>query len=566
MLFTSNIFISVFLPSFIFLYFLLPQRYVKPHNLLLIIFSVIFYGWGGVKYLGLMGASIAVNYISGLLVEKRSIPGIAAASSGDSSVPMTVSDRNKTSEASAAKHVDSKAPAPKRGESKTLTTKCGRLKALASECGDLHGNDFFRKAALIASILVNAALLGVFKYAGFVTQTLADIGLAVNAVSIALPIGISFYTFQGMSYVFDVYKGDTKAAKNPLTVALYVALFPQLVAGPIVRYTDIEREIISRRVRLHDFYYGALRFMLGFGKKIILANSVSIIADEAFSNVGTQLLTPSLAWLGAISFTLQIYFDFSAYSDMAIGLGRMIGFHFNENFNYPYISTSITEFWRRWHISLSSWFRDYIYIPLGGNRCTIPRQILNLFTVWLLTGIWHGANWTYILWGIYYGILQIIEKFIISDDNLKKIPMWIRYITTMLLVIFGWVLFRAESISDAWTYLGCMFGINPAAAGAVGSATAAGSSAAGVVGSGSTALQSSLSECVYLIREYYPELIMSVAASFPIIKLIEDKMTKTRMGIHAFRIIISLFALAVFAVAYVKLVSGSFSPFIYFQF
>ena len=535
MLFTSNIFISVFLPSFIFLYFLLPQKYVKPHNLLLIIFSVFFYGWGGVKYLGLMGASIAVNYISGLLVEKRSIPGIAAA----------------------AKHVNSKAPAPKRGESKALTTKCSRLKALASECVDLHGNDFFRKAALIASILVNAALLGVFKYAGFVTQTLADIGFAVNVASIALPIGISFYTFQGMSYVFDVYKGDTKAAKNPLTVALYVALFPQLVAGPIVRYTDIEREIISRRVRLHDFYYGALRFMLGFGKKIILANSVSIIADEAFSNVETQLLTPSLAWLGAISFTLQIYFDFSAYSDMAIGLGRMIGFHFNENFNYPYISTSITEFWRRWHISLSSWFRDYIYIPLGGNRCTIPRQILNLFTVWLLTGIWHGANWTYILWGIYYGILQIIEKFIISDDNLKKIPTWIRYITTMLLVIFGWVLFRAESISDAWTYLGCMFGINPAAAG---------SSAAGVVGSGSTALQSSLSECVYLIREYYPELIMSVAASFPIIKLIEDKMTKTRMGIHAFRIIISLFALAVFAVAYVKLVSGSFSPFIYFQF
>ncbi len=507
MLFTSNIFISVFLPAFLVLYFMVPQRFVKPHNLLLIIFSIIFYGWGGIRYLGLIGASIAINYLSGLLVEKRD-PG------------------KKFFERKNFEKVEFKS-----------------------------GKDYsiFRKVVLVASILINVALLGIFKYAGFVTQTLADIGLAVDIVSIALPIGISFYTFQGMSYVFDVYKGDTKAAKNPLTVALYIALFPQLVAGPIVRYTDIEREIVSRKVCLHDFYYGILRFMLGFGKKLILANSVSIIADEAFSNVGTQLLTPSLAWLGAIAFTFQIYFDFSAYSDMAIGLGRMIGFHFNENFNYPYVSTSITEFWRRWHISLSTWFRDYVYIPLGGNRCSISRQIMNLFAVWLLTGVWHGANWTYILWGIYYGILQIIEKFIIGNDRLRRIPSWIRYITTMLLVIFGWVLFRAESISDAWTYLRCMFGINPAMT-------------ASAAGSGATALQSALSECVYLIKEYYPELILSVISSLPVIKFIEDRMTKTRFGIHAFRTLISLFAIAVFAAAYVKLVSGSFSPFIYFQF
>lgn len=470
MLFSSVTFIAFFLPIFFAAYYLVPKKFTQGRNAVLLLFSIVFYAWGGVGYLALIFASIAINYLSGLFICKLS------------------------------------------GKSA-------------------------RRAVLVLCVILNLSLLGVFKYANFVTSTLVSFGVLASATSIALPVGISFYTFQGMSYVFDVYKGDAQRAKNPLTVALYISLFPQLVAGPIVRYTDIERELSERTYSTSEFASGAVRFVMGFGKKMILANAVGEIADEVFSRTGTSLLSAPLAWLGAIAFSLQIYFDFSAYSDMAIGLGKMIGFHFNENFDYPYVSTSVTEFWRRWHISLSTWFRDYVYIPLGGNRRGVPRQIFNLLVVWALTGMWHGANWTFIVWGLYYGVLLILEKFVLQKA-LKKVPAAIRYIVTMLLVAVGWVLFRSETLGGAWTYLGAMFG-----AGGTGTA-----------------------EFVYLLREYAPELVLCVIAVFPLKKLALSRLEKRGRTPAWAQIAVLVAALFVFALSYMKLVSGSFMPFIYFQF
>lgn len=278
--------------------------------------------------------------------------------------------------------------------------------------------------------------------------------------------------------------------------------------------------------------------MLGFGKKMILANSVGAIADSVFSGSTSGAMSAPLAWLGAVAFTFQIYFDFSSYSDMAIGLGKMFGFHFNENFNYPYVSTSVTDFWRRWHISLSTWFRDYVYIPLGGNRRSLPRRIFNLSVVWALTGLWHGANWTFILWGFYNGVLLIFEKFVIGK-RLEKIPAVIRGIVTMFLVIIGWVLFRSDSISSAWTYLGTMFGI----------------------GAGTD-----VSEFVYLVSQNWIVLVLSVIASLPLKNLIRPKVESSRKLATAAGVVLFVFSVAVFAFSYMKLVSGSFMPFIYFQF
>ncbi len=266
-----------------------------------------------------------------------------------------------------------------------------------------------KKIWLIAAVAFDIALLAVFKYAGFISQNIAALcGSEKLIADIALPIGISFFTFQMMSYVFDVYYGTVRAQKNPLYVALYVSLFPQLIAGPIVRYSQIETEITFRHDTFESVSKGFRRFVYGLGKKVLLANFLAQIADNVFDYMSAPSVM--MAWLGAIAYTLQIYFDFSGYSDMAIGLGEMFGFHFLENFNYPYIAKSVTEFWKRWHISLSTWFRDYVYIPLGGNRVKKSRWILNLFIVWLLTGIWHGANWTFVLWGLIYFVVLLLEK------------------------------------------------------------------------------------------------------------------------------------------------------------
>ena len=312
------------------------------------------------------------------------------------------------------------------------------------------------KVVLIIDLCGNLGILGFFKYADFFIGNLNTItGAGLLLLHIALPIGISFYTFQTMSYTIDVYRKVVPAQHNILNFATYVTLFPQLIAGPIVQYKTVAKELAHRKVSLEDFSEGAFRFSIGLAKKVLLANQIGSLWDTI-----SQLhqMSAATAWLGAIAYSFQIYFDFSGYSDMAIGLGRMFGFHFLENFNFPYMSKTITEFWRRWHISLSSWFREYVYIPLGGNRKGMARQLFNIMVVWMLTGLWHGANWNFVMWGVYYGILLMIEKLFLLKW-LNKAPAWIGHIYSMFLVVIGWTIFAQTDMSQLTTYLKTMFGI-----------------------------------------------------------------------------------------------------------
>lgn len=321
-----------------------------------------------------------------------------------------------------------------------------------------YKNHNLGKLTIFISILYNIGLLFIFKYLNFV---LKNMGMLFNKeipiLNIALPIGISFYSFQALSYIIDIYRGNEAVQKNILDVGLYITLFPQLIAGPIVRYKTISDEIQNRKETKVDFYDGINRFIIGLSKKVIIANNLALVADKSFDNINN--LSVAMSWLGAIAYTFQIYFDFSGYSDMAIGLGKMFGFHFLENFNYPYIANSITDFWRRWHISLSSWFRDYVYIPLGGNRVKSKiRLVFNLFIVWLLTGIWHGANWTFICWGGGYFLLLVIEKFTNFPDKLKRFS----HIYTLFFVMINWVIFRSVNMNFAISYIKTMLGITKA--------------------------------------------------------------------------------------------------------
>lgn len=474
MVFSSITFLAYFLPLLLGIYFVIPQRFRNLRNLVLLGFSVIFYAWGGVRYLGLLCVSIAVNYLGGIF----------------------------------------------------------------------SGNRFrqpVRTVAVICATGINLALLGWFKYAGFFAQMINDFGWVIPVPEIILPIGISFFTFQGLSYVLDVYRGDARTQWNPMNVALYIILFPQLVAGPIVRYTTVEDEIMNRRESLEEFSQGVIRFLFGLGKKMLLANTMGELADAIFANNPTYLAMAN-AWVGVIAYCFQIYFDFSAYSDMAIGLGRMFGFHFLENFNYPYISTSITEFWRRWHISLSSFFRDYVYIPLGGNRCSIAKHICNIAIVWALTGLWHGAAWTYVAWGIWFGLLLIGEKYLWSG-LLRRMPRGIAHIYTMLSVLLGWVLFRSASISSAFTYIVTMFGC------------------------GHGGLWSK--EFVFYWKQYGVYFLACILSSMPTAPTVA-KYLRRRNGSRVCRAALTwgpkLFALALLILSYIKLATGSFNPFIYFQF
>ena len=318
-------------------------------------------------------------------------------------------------------------------------------------------NSWQRKAALVSSLVLNLGLLFAFKYSGFVVQNLnAIFGLELAVPGFSLPLGISFYTFQTISYTVDVYRGDVKPQKSFLAFMSFVTMFPQLVAGPIVRYADIEERLTERRMTLEGFSYGVTRFAVGFGKKVLLANAAGSALDTLFAD-GVKLTTAG-SWLGILFFAFQIYFDFSGYSDMAIGLGRMIGFEFLENFNYPYIARSVTDFWRRWHISLSSFFRDYVYIPLGGNR---RRQLRNIIIVWFLTGFWHGASWNFILWGLYYGILLIMEKLFLNK-LLERIPRAIGHVYTLVAALAGWGLFYFTSGTQLLAFFKAAFGIGVA--------------------------------------------------------------------------------------------------------
>ncbi len=312
-----------------------------------------------------------------------------------------------------------------------------------------------KKLLMIIAVVIHLGILFVFKYLSFTTAQLSLL-FSNKVADIALPIGISFFTFQMMSYVFDVYYGKVEAQKNPFKLALYITMFPQLIAGPIVRYQTIAQEIDARSVSRRDIYEGLNRFIIGVSKKVLLADLLGITVERIFSTFNMVGVSGLAAWVGAIAYTFEIYFDFSGYSDMAIGLARCFGFHFEENFKYPYVATSITEFWKRWHVSLTNWFRDYVYIPLGGNRVGPARHIINLSIVWLLTGIWHGANWTFILWGIIYLIFQIFEKY--CGKFYFKVPAFIRWILAMLVVICNWVIFRSDTVTLAFGYLKTMFG------------------------------------------------------------------------------------------------------------
>ena len=385
MVFSTIIFLCIFLPVVILGYYLVPKQ---GKNLFLLICSLFFYAWGEPVYVLIMLASIIYNYLFGLAIANRK-------------------------------------------------------KA---------------KPYLVLAVLVNLGVLCVFKYSGFLVENIDRIiPNLLKVPDIALPIGISFYTFQGLSYCIDVYRDKKLVQKNPVNLALYIAMFPQLIAGPIVRYSDIRKELSERKHTSELFAMGAERFIIGLSKKAILANTVGALATSIMSN-DMQYMSMPVAWVGAIAYALQIYFDFSGYSDMAIGLGRMFGFHFLENFDFPYVSKSITEFWRRWHISLGSWFREYVYIPLGGNRKGKLRQVMNLLIVWMLTGLWHGASWNFVLWGLYYGLLLILEKLFLSKI-MERLSGVLKHIYSLFLILLGWMIFAQTDMSRLGVYLKAMFGV-----------------------------------------------------------------------------------------------------------
>lgn len=385
MLFSSEIFLFVFLPCTLFVYYVLLHKSRQLQNIFLALISLFFYAWGEPYFVLIMLGSILCNWWFAIMVDR-------------------------------------------------------------------HRDDATYVRLIITGMLVvNLGIMFVFKYLMFTLENVNILlGSGISVPTIALPIGLSFFTFQAISYVIDVYRQNGEVQKNPMNVALYISFFPQLIAGPIVRYQTVAEQIKNRKETVADFSEGCTRFILGLSKKVLLSNNFALIADAAFTE---GELTLHFAWVGAIAYTLQIYYDFSGYSDMAIGLGKMFGFHFLENFDYPYVSKSISEFWRRWHISLGSWFRDYVYFPLGGSRVkSKTRLVFNLFVVWFLTGIWHGANWTFIVWGLMYFILIALEKLTRFEKKLGVLG----HVYSMFFVVIGWVIFRAENIGQAVQYIATM--------------------------------------------------------------------------------------------------------------
>ena len=403
-------------------------------------------------------------------------------------------------------------------------------------------NNHYRKLVLILAIIVNIGILFVFKYLDFTISVVNRLfGLDLAIYNIMLPIGISFFTFQAMSYVIDVYQNKAKVQKNICYLALYISFFPQLVAGPIVRYNTIEEQIYHRTVSLEKIGAGAKRFMLGFAKKIILSNQLAIVSERVFisSNYSTEPIL--LLWLGSVCFSLQIFYDFSGYSDMAIGLGKMFGFEFEENFRYPYMSKSITEFWRRWHISLGNWFRDYVYIPLGGSRVTPARHIVNLFVVWLLTGIWHGANYTFIAWGLFYFILLVIEKMFVKPEKRTGIIQVLWRIVTLLCINFGWILFNASTLRGGGQYICSMLGMF----------------------GGKPVITA---ELIAFLREYGIYMLAGIVFATPIAEKLSNAADKRRVLATAKTYLLPVVYLVVFLWATSFLILGAHNPFIYFNF
>lgn len=393
------------------------------------------------------------------------------------------------------------------------------------------------KNILITTLFIHVFLLIIFKYTDFIIQSINDISNAnIKLLNIALPIGISFYTFQIISYLIDVYNGKVKVQKNIMNLATYVSLFPQLVAGPIVRYQTVEKELYDRVHSFNNFAYGIRRFSIGLAKKVLIANALGELCTKAFAPNETTVI---FYWIFGISYMLQLYFDFSAYSDMAIGLGRIFGFHFPENFNYPYISKSITEFWRRWHISLSTWFKDYVYIPLGGNRDGKYKQIRNILIVWLLTGIWHGANWTFLIWGLLFGIILIIEK-IFLNKFMEKLPSFIRRIYVLFIVMILFIIFNSDNMSEALTNIKGLFGMN-----------------------GEVFIND---YTLHYLKSYLPILIISLFGATPFIKTLIYKLRKNKYLNNIINILEPILIVIILVVVTSYLIDNSYNPFLYFRF
>ncbi len=489
MVFSSIPFLYYFLPAVIISYFLISwllERAVLlcggskvfahkvsifAKNLILLTFSLLFYGWGEPVYVFLMIGTILMFWGCGLAI----------------------------------------------GKAKTIAMK---------------------RFWLIVSIVISLGLLAYYKYTNFFIDNFAKLtGMSIPLLKVVMPIGISFYTFQSLSYTIDVYRGHVEVQKNPLYFGTYVALFPQLIAGPIVRYIDVAREINDREHTFENFRLGVRRFVIGLSKKILITNNIALLINAFRDSVAGSQASVLFYWMYAIAFTLSLYFDFSAYSDMAIGMGKMFGFNFIENFNYPYMSKSIAEFWRRWHMSLSYWFRDYVYIPLGGNRVSKPRWVFNTLVVWLLTGMWHGANWTFILWGLLYAVCLLIEKFV---PAIKKLPSALRHFYTLFLVMLGFVLFNATDMTQAGSDLACMFGF------------------------GNLPFVNDVT--LYYLRSFGVLLIVAIIGATPLMKNTANRLTESKRFATATAVVECVLLIALLLICTGYLVDGSFSPFYYNNF
>ena len=466
MVFSSMVFLWVFLPILLFVYYLVPKR-IRIQNFILLVFSLLFYAWGEPVNIIYMIIAIVINYSLGMIMDK---------------------------------------------------------------CN----NKSFRLLVLILAIIVDLGLLGYFKYYNFLAKNINSLlgRKVISLKSIVLPIGISFYTFQILSYMIDLYRKNINVQKNIFNLALYISFFPQLIAGPIVKYHDIEDQILKRKTTISNFAKGVRRFTYGLAKKVLLANSFALFVDNVY-DVGFSNISTFIAWVTAICYMLQIYYDFSGYSDMAIGLGKMFGFEFMENFNIPYISTSITEFWRRWHISLSTWFKEYVYIPLGGNRRGKIRTYINLWLVFLATGIWHGASWNFVFWGLFHGFFIFIERLFLKKilDKHKRFG----FIYTFFVVLIGWVFFRAPSLKSALKILKIMFSLNSV-----------------------SYINIALSSDLKLIILIALGLVLSC---IPRNKL-KDRLNQSKIKCYGEPILV----LILLVISILTLVSNTYNPFIYFRF
>lgn len=470
MLFSSMIFLWLFLPLVFCSYYLIDNRF---KNILLLISSIIFYAWGGVSYSLIMLSSIIINYIFALLIDKA------------------IEDNNLKN----------------------------------------------KKIYLALCIIINLSILGYFKYTNFIISIINSLSQnkIIELTNIVLPIGISFYTFQALSYVIDVYRGHNKAQKNIFNLALYISFFPQLIAGPIVKYHDIENQILNRNESLENIFYGIKRFIYGLSKKVILANMFALSCDEILKQPTDELGT-ALVWCASVLYTLQIYYDFSGYSDMAIGLGKMFGFNFLENFNYPYISKSIKEFWRRWHISLSTWFKEYLYIPLGGNRKRKLFTYINLLIVFFATGLWHGASYNFILWGLFHGFFLVIERIFLGKLLEKNKLKFINHIYVIFVFVIGWVLFRANDLKHAFELYKLMF---------------------------------SYKESIYTVRYFfYPQTFVCFIFGILFSGLFQSIFPKVREATFSSKVYIleSVIQFILLFICIMYLVNGTYNPFIYFRF